>query len=93
MSKPRIAYVGMTHLGLNSAVAAAEKGFDTLCVDPDAALIARLKRAELPVIEPDLPELLAKNEARLTFSSDASDLKSADVIYVAPDVPTSTGDV
>ncbi len=35
----RIGYAGMTHLGLNSAVAAAERGFDVVCYDADAARI------------------------------------------------------
>ena len=51
--RPRIAYVGMTHLGLCSAVAAAAKGFDTLGVDLDAALVARLGEGRLPVVEPE----------------------------------------
>ncbi len=88
MTGPRIGYAGMTHLGLNSAVAGAERGFDMLCFDPDAALIERLNRSELPVVEPDLPELLAKNRARITFSSNPKDLAACDVVYVAPDVPT-----
>ena len=86
--KPRIAYVGMTHLGLNSAVAAAEKGFHTVCLDPDPELIGRLTAGDLPVIEPDLPELIAKNRARLMWTADAAALAGCDVVYVAPDVPT-----
>lgn len=88
MSRPVIGYAGMTHLGLNSAVAAAERGFATVCFDPDAALTARLARGELPVIEPDLPELRGKNAVRLSFTSNVADLKRCDVVYVAPDVPT-----
>ena len=34
-----IGFVGLTHLGINSAVAAAEKGFQAVCYDADAALI------------------------------------------------------
>ena len=34
-----IAFVGMTHLGLISAVAAAEKGFQVICFDPKINLI------------------------------------------------------
>ena len=49
MSKPVIGYAGMTHLGLVSASAAAGQGFRTVCFDPDAALIARLKQGDLPV--------------------------------------------
>lgn len=85
---PRIGYAAMTHLGLNSAVAAAEKGFDTICFDADGGLIARLQKGDLPVLEPDLPELLAKNASRLTFTAEPRDLARCDVVYVALDVPT-----
>lgn len=85
---PIVGFVGMTHLGLNSAVAGAERGFPMLAFDPDADLVARLKRGELPVLEPDLDALVAKNAAHLTFSADAADLARCDVVYVAPDVAT-----
>ena len=60
MTKHVIGYAGMTHLGLNSAVAAADRGFDVVCYDADPLLIAALGRGELPVTEPDLPKLLTK---------------------------------
>jgi UDPglucose 6-dehydrogenase len=85
---PRIGYAAMTHLGLNSAVAAAAKGFVTVCFDADRALIDRLAKGDLPVVEPDLPELLAGNRARIAFTADAADLARCDVVYVALDVPT-----
>ena len=88
MTESTIGYVGMTHLGLNSAAAGAERGFNVLCFDPDANLIERLNRGELPVVEPDLPELLARNRARASFSADAERLSTCDVVFVAPDVPT-----
>ncbi len=78
----------MTHLGLNSAVAAADKGFEVVCYDPDPLLIAALNRHELPVVEPDLPELLEKNAHRISFTADPHELVSCDMVYVAPDVPT-----
>ncbi len=83
-----IGYAGMTHLGLNSAVAAADKGFEVVCYDPDPLLIAALNRHELPVVEPDLPELLEKNAHRISFTADPHELVSCDMVYVAPDVPT-----
>ena len=88
MTKPRIAYVGMTHLGLCSAIASASKGFETVGFDTDAALIARLNKADLPVSEPDLDDLLAANKARMRFADDVKMLAACDVIYVAPDVAT-----
>ena len=88
MTGPVIGFAGMTHLGLNSAVASAERGFDVICFDPDAGRIAALNDGRLPVVEPELPEMFARRRAQLTFTADAGALKACDVIYVAPDVPT-----
>jgi UDPglucose 6-dehydrogenase len=83
---PTIGYVGMTHLGLCSAAAAAAQGFAVIGYDPDAARVARLRAGDLPVVEPGLPELVASE--RLEFSADASALGRCDVVYIAADVPT-----
>jgi UDPglucose 6-dehydrogenase len=88
VTAPITAYVGMTHLGLCSAVAAASKGFVTKAIDLDAALTARLNAGDLPVVEPGLDALLGQHRATITFSSDPAALRACDVIYVAPDVPT-----
>lgn len=88
MSGPTIGFAGMTHLGINSAAASAARGFRTVCFDPDAQLIAGLKAAKLPVVEPGLPELLREHGARLFLASDASALAQCDIVYIAPDVPT-----
>src|SRR5919197_1070415 len=88
MTKPTIGYAGMTHLGLCSAIASASKGFTTLGFDPDAVLVGKLTAGELPVVEPELGDLLAANRARISFSADGASLAQCDVIYVAPDVPT-----
>lgn len=88
MTAPVIGFAGMTHLGLVSGVSASEKGFSVICFDPDAARVAALGRRELPVSEPQLDELVAKNAKQLKFTSAATELSACDVIYVAPDVST-----
>lgn len=88
MSAVTVGFAGMTHLGFVSAAAVASKGFRTICYDADRALIGRLTAGESPVVEPDLPELLAGNVGRQTFTSDLRDLAACDVVYIAPDVPT-----
>ncbi len=88
MTRPLVAFAGMTHLGLVSGVAAAEKGFKVVCYDPAAARIAALQKRDLPVSEPQLEHLVVKNAERLAFTADAAELRACDVIYVAPDVPT-----
>lgn len=87
-ASPVIAYCGMTHLGLVSGTAAAAKGFETVLFDPDPALIGRLERAELPVSEPGLDAAFAAGRPLLTVTADAGGLSGADVVYLAPDVPT-----
>jgi UDPglucose 6-dehydrogenase len=88
MSRAVVGYAGMTHLGLVSAAAAAGRGFDVTAYDPDQALVARLERGEWPVVEPDLPELIASSRPRLTFTADSMALARCNVVYVAVDVPT-----
>jgi len=90
---PTIGYAGMTHLGLCSAIAAASKGFATLGFDQDNRLIGRLGSAQLPVVEPELDDLMRLNRARLTFSADPSRLAACDIVYVAKDVPTDDSGV
>jgi len=85
----RIGFTGMTHLGLNSAVAAAEKGFEVVCHDSDPVRISNLAQHELPVVEPGLLELLKKNIDRCAFATDVGDLRACDVVTIAPDVPTN----
>jgi UDPglucose 6-dehydrogenase len=88
MNLPVICYAGMTHLGLVSAVASAEKGFSVTCFDIDPERIEKLSKGVLPVVEPDLDTLFTKNSARLSFTSEVRDLAGCDVIYIAQDVPT-----
>lgn len=88
MNSPVIGFAGMTHLGLVSGVSAAEKGFSVICFDNDADRISDLNKGALPVSEPQLENMLAKNSSHLRFTSESADLKFCDVVYVAPDVAT-----
>lgn len=87
-SSPIIAFAGMTHLGVCSAVGAASKGFSIVGFTPDAKLASALGGGRFPVTEPDLDALATAHRNRLAFSADPARLREADVIYVAPDVPT-----
>ena len=88
MTAPKVAFAGMTHLGLCSAVAAASKGFTTLGFDLAQAVVAPIGEGRLPVTEPGLDTLLAENRSRIEFSSDRARLGDCDLIYVSPDIPT-----
>src|SRR5207253_10012951 len=80
MSAALIGFAGMTHLGLVSCAAAAAHGFEVVAWDPDAATIDALENGRWPVVEPDLPRLIAENRARLSFTAAASALARCDVV-------------
>jgi len=88
VTKPVLAFCGLTHLCLCSGVAAAEKGFSVILFDPDPARVAAVSEGRLPVVEPDLDALFRRNRARLRVTHDPAELRAADLVYLAPDVPT-----
>jgi len=78
-----------------SGVCFSDFGHDVVCVDKDAAKIARLQAGEVPIFEPGLEDLLAKNVAsgRLAFSVDlAAAVAGADAVFIAVGTPTRRGD-
>jgi UDPglucose 6-dehydrogenase len=89
-----IGVIGTGYVGLVTAAGFAELGSDVWCVDIDAEKIARLRRGEVPIYEPGLEQLLARNAARLHFSTDiASALEHARLLFVAVGTPpTYSGD-
>ena len=88
-SNPVIGFAGLTHLGINSAIAAAAKGFQVIGFQEQESLVSSFNQGNLPIEEPDLPELFKDNRNRLTFSSNPSALRQCDIIYIAADVPTN----
>src|SRR6202043_3144233 len=88
MKPPVVGFAGMSHLGLVSAAAVAGAGFETVCLDTDQKLIASLRKGALPIVEPDLAELIKTNGARQRFTSSAAELAACDVVYAALDVAT-----
>jgi UDPglucose 6-dehydrogenase len=89
-----VGVIGTGYVGLVTAAGFAELGSDVYCVDIDAAKIERLRRGEIPIYEPGLEELLARNASRLHFSTDLSDaLEHTRLLFVAVGTPpTYSGD-
>jgi UDPglucose 6-dehydrogenase len=89
-----IGVIGTGYVGLVTAVGFAELGSDVWCVDVDAAKIERLQRGEIPIYEPGLEEMMARNQARLHFSTElAPALEHARLLFVAVGTPpTHSGD-
>lgn len=88
MTQPTIGFAGMTHLGVNSAAAALQRGFRAVGFDPNAAVIEALRLGQPPVKEPGLEEILRDKQGLSTFTADAADLGRCDVVYVSTDVVT-----
>jgi UDPglucose 6-dehydrogenase len=93
-SREPIGVIGTGYVGLVTAAGFAELGSDVWCVDIDAEKIRRLLAGEVPIYEPGLEELLARNSDRLHFSTDlASALEHARLLFVAVGTPpTYSGD-
>jgi len=88
MSLPVIGFAGMTHLGVNSAAAAMQRGFETVCFDSDGVVIEALQLGRAPVTEPGLEEILRGKKGLATFTANASDLGRCAVVYISTDVAT-----
>jgi UDPglucose 6-dehydrogenase len=89
-----IGVIGTGYVGLVTAAGFAELGSDVWCVDIDAAKIERLRAGEVPIYEPGLEQLLARNAGRLHFSTELADaLAHARLLFVAVGTPpTYSGD-
>ncbi len=91
----RIAMVGTGYVGLVSGACFSDFGHDVVCVDRDAAKIERLRRGEVPIFEPGLEALIAKNAAagRLSFTTDlGAAVDGAEAVFIAVGTPTRRGD-
>jgi UDPglucose 6-dehydrogenase len=86
--------IGTGYVGLVTAAGFAELGSEVWCVDIDAAKIERLRAGEVPIYEPGLAEMLARNSERVHFSTDlAAALEHAQLLFVAVGTPpTYSGD-
>ncbi|MDE2159779.1 MAG: UDP-glucose/GDP-mannose dehydrogenase family protein [Burkholderiales bacterium] len=69
----KVTIFGSGYVGLVTAACLAEVGNHIVCVDVDRRRIERLCRGEVPIHEPGLDELIARNRAagRLLFTHDA----------------------
>jgi len=93
-SRQPIGVIGTGYVGLVTAAGFAELGSDVWCVDIDEAKVARLRAGEVPIYEPGLDALLARNAERLHFSTSLAEaLEHARLLFVAVGTPpTYSGD-
>ena len=85
-----IAIVGTGYVGLVSGACFAEMGIDVTCVDIDNAKIEKLLNGEIPIYEPGLEDLVARNvrQGRLHFTTSLSSvIDNCDIVFSAVGTP------
>ena len=86
----RISIVGTGYVGLVTGTCFAEFGNDVHCIDIDEHKINMLKKGVLPIYEPGLDVLVAKNvkEGRLHFTTNLNEaIQNSLVIFIAVGTP------
>jgi UDPglucose 6-dehydrogenase len=85
-----ICMIGTGYVGLVTGAGLADLGMNVICVDKDEAKIAALAKGVIPIYEPGLEEMVARNErkGRLRFTTDLkSGVESALAIFIAVGTP------
>ncbi len=86
----RVCTIGAGYVGLVTAAGLSETGNSVVCVDCDREKIAALESGRIPIYEPGLDDLVARNVAggRLAFSTDVrAAIASSEVVFVAVGTP------
>lgn len=85
-----IAVVGSGYVGLVTGACLADFGMYVTCVDNDAGKIERLRQGQVPIYEPGLEALIAKNAqaGRLKFTTELKEaVETALVVFIAVGTP------
>jgi UDPglucose 6-dehydrogenase len=71
----KVSVIGSGYVGLVTGACLADVGNDVLCVDIDAAKVARLQAGDIPIYEPGLDAIVRRNTAagRLCFTTDPAE--------------------
>ncbi len=86
----KLTVVGTGYVGLVTGACFAEMGNDVLCIDVDEQKIDSLRRGEVPIFEPGLKEIVARNVAaeRLHFSTDIKEgVRFGTIQFIAVGTP------
>lgn len=95
----KVAVIGTGYVGLVTGACLSEYGLMVTCVDVDNGKIEMLKRDEMPIYEPGLREIVAKNRkaGRLFFEVGGDRaISEADVVFLAvgtPPLPDGSADM
>jgi UDPglucose 6-dehydrogenase len=89
-----VGVIGVGYVGLVTAVCFADLGHEVVCLDVNAERIEALRTGKVPIYEPGVDRLLARNRARLRFTLDLGDVVGrCRIVFVCVDTPaTYSGD-
>src|SRR6185436_8388999 len=85
-----ICVVGTGYVGLVTGAVFADLGNDVVCVDNDVLKIVDLEIGRMPIYEPGLEEMVARNiaDGRLTFATDlAAAVRRAVIVFITVGTP------
>ncbi|MFG1695210.1 UDP-glucose dehydrogenase family protein [Nonomuraea sp. NPDC049309] len=86
----QVAVFGAGYIGLVTGACLAELGHRVVVRDIDPDKVALLRSGDVPIYEPGLADLIARNKERLSFTTDiAETLDGAEIAYVCVDTPPS----
>ena len=88
IKKTKLAFVGLTHLGLNYLAASASKKYSVLGIDSNKNKIKKLNDNIIEYREPNLKKTILKNKKNIYFSNDFKKLKQCDLVFISEDVKT-----
>ncbi|MBI4395403.1 MAG: UDP-glucose/GDP-mannose dehydrogenase family protein [Candidatus Omnitrophica bacterium] len=87
----KIGIIGSGHVGLVTGAGFADLGNEVICMDDNAQKIKMLRRGRIPFYEPQLFELVQKNEreGRLSFSTSVHEVvRFAKIIFICVGTPS-----
>jgi UDPglucose 6-dehydrogenase len=86
----KIAIIGTGYVGLVTGTCFAELGNSVVCLDNDVRKIEQLRRGEAPFYEPQLLEMIVRNQhaGRLRFSDDIeAGVRDSEIVFIAVGTP------
>ena len=95
----RVAVIGAGYVGLTTGAVLAHLGHDVVCADVDEDRVARLRRAEIPILEAGLEDLVREglDGGRLSFVIGAANaVRETDFVFLCvptPQAPDGSADL